>query len=223
VETSYQLVCVHGLAGSARWWRAVAPALSARHEVRLLDLRRVRPAEGAALVERELRAVERPVLVGHSLGGLVCAQLAARHRELAKLVLVDPAGIPTGRPLPLEALALAAAARTLKPRFLPTVAFDTLRWGPRALLRGGVYAVGTDLRVDLGRIGTPTLVVWGERDTLVPTRLAEEWRDAIPGARLELIPRAGHVPMVENPSAFVAAVLAFLEEPEDDTGDLARR
>jgi pimeloyl-ACP methyl ester carboxylesterase len=223
VTTTSHLVCVHGLAGSARWWRAVRPALEERHTVELIDVRRLRPREAAPAIEEALDRVERPVLVGHSLGGLQCAQVATRRRDLAKLVLVAPAGIPSGRPLPLEALALAATARTLRPHFMPTLAYDTFRWGPRALLRGGIHAIATDLRVDLASIAAPTLLVWGEHDRLVPTRLAEEWCDAVPNARVALIPDARHVPMVENPSAFAAAVLAFLEEPEDDAGDLPRR
>ena len=217
------LVCVHGLAGSARWWRPVLSGHGHRFDVRLLDLRRVRPRAGAAWLEEQLRELERPVLVGHSLGGLLCAQLATRRADLARLVLVDPAGIPSGRPLPLEALALVATARTLRPQFVPTLALDTLRWGPRALLRGGLYAVETDLRVELRRISARTLVVWGERDSLVPARLAPAWRDAIPDARLAVIPRAGHIPMVENPSAFVRVLLDFLEEGEHRARDGARR
>src|SRR5436309_1903248 len=104
------LVCVHGLAGSPRWWRPVVPQLAERFDVRLVELprfrflSRVRPSDAAAWLARWLdeTGLERPVLVGHSLGGLICAQLAAREPDrLHRLVLVDPAGIPTGRPLPL--------------------------------------------------------------------------------------------------------------------------
>ena len=87
------------------------------------------------------------------------------------------------------------------------------------MLRGGLYALGTDVRVDLESIRVPTLVVWGEHDILMPRRLAESWRDAIPGARLAVLPDAGHVPMVESPSAFVGAVFDFLEKVADERGD----
>jgi pimeloyl-ACP methyl ester carboxylesterase len=214
------VVCVHGLAGSPRWWRRVLPLLQAHHDVEALDLRRVPPTRGAEWLAGRMH--NDTVVVAHSLGGLLAAQLAART-PVAKLVLVDPAGVPTGRRRLLEPLALAATLPTVRPLFLPTLAFDALRWGPLALARGGLYAVGADLRHELERIEAPTLVVWGERDRLVPTRLAQAWVDAIPNARLELIPRAGHVPMVENPSAFARAVLAFIEEPLDEPRHLARR
>ncbi len=215
------LVCVHGLAGSSRWWAPVVPALSERYDVRLIDLprfrflSRIRPSDAAAWLGRQLddAQLDQPILVGHSLGGLISAQLAAREPDrIHRLVLVDPAGMPTGRPLPLEPLALANALTTVRPRFFATLVADALRWGPDALLRGGLYALGTDVRVDLASISAPTLVVWGEHDVLMPRRLAESWRDAIPGARLAVLPGAGHVPMVESPSEFVAALFDFLQE-----------
>jgi pimeloyl-ACP methyl ester carboxylesterase len=222
------LVCVHGLAGSSRWWRPVVPALSERFDVHLVELprfrflSRVRPSDAAAWLARWLddAGLHRPVLVGHSLGGLIAAQLAALDPErLHSLVLVDPAGMPTGRPLPLEPLALAHALTGVRPRFFRVLVADALRWGPDALLRGGLYALGTDVRLHLEAIHVPTLVVWGEDDVLTPRRLAEEWRDAIPGARLAVLPGAGHVPMVESPSAFVAALFDFLEERPHETRD----
>lgn len=225
------LVCVHGLAASSRWWKPVVPALAERFDVRLVDLprfrflSRTRPADAAAWLGRWLDDEElgAPVLLGHSLGGLIAAQLAARQPDrINSLVLVDPAGVPSGRALPLEPLALANAMTRIRPRFFALLAADALRWGPDAMLRGGLYAVGTDIRVDLASIRTPTLVVWGEHDTLIPRRLAETWRDAIPGAQLTVIPHAAHVPMVENPSAFVHAIFDFLEERPDESGDANR-
>jgi pimeloyl-ACP methyl ester carboxylesterase len=56
----------------------------------------------------------------------------------------------------------------------------------------------------------------------MPRRLAEIWRDAIHGAQLTVLPGAGHVPMVEAPSAFVQAVFDFLEKGPDETGDASR-
>jgi pimeloyl-ACP methyl ester carboxylesterase len=204
------IVCVHGLAGSPRWWRPVLSQLEERYDVELLDMRDVAPAEGAEWLAAHMSP--ETTVIAHSLGGLLAAQLAAR-RPLRKLVLVAPAGVPTGRHPVLEFFALAATIFTVRPLFLLTIALDALRWGPLALIRGGRYAISSDLRHDLEHITVPTLVVWGESDRLVPTRLAQTWVDSIPDARLELIPGSAHVPMVENPSAFVGAVLDFLEEP----------
>jgi pimeloyl-ACP methyl ester carboxylesterase len=191
-----QIVLVHGLGASVRWWRSVLPALR-EYEVVYGDPRRAFDAGDDA------------ILVGHSLGGLRAAQYAAQHR-VRKLVLVAPAGIPWGRSFVADTLALFTQAPL---RFVPRIAADSLLWGPYALVRYGLEAAHT--RVDVSTITAPTLIVWGERDNLVPVRVAQEWRDAIPGSRLEIIPRARHVPMFENPSLFSEVLLDFLR---DDAG-----
>jgi pimeloyl-ACP methyl ester carboxylesterase len=188
-----RLVLVHGLGASTRWWRSVLPALR-DYDVVYGDPR------------RELDVDDDAILVGHSLGGLRAAQYAARQR-VRKLVLVAPAGIPWGRRFVVDALNMFNQAPA---RFMPIVAFDSLRWGPLALLRYGLEASRT--RVDLASIEAPTLIVWGERDNLVPVRVAIEWHEAIPQARLEIVPGARHVPMVENTSAFVEVLLDFLRD-----------
>jgi pimeloyl-ACP methyl ester carboxylesterase len=188
-----RVVLVHGLGASSRWWRPVLPALR-DYDVVYGDPRRVFDAGPDS------------VLVGHSLGGLRAAQYAALH-AVRKLVLVDPAGIPWGRRFAVDALAMLNQAPL---RFMPRVALDSLRWGPLALLRYGLEATRT--RADLSTIAVPTLIVWGERDNLVPARLATEWHKAIPGSRVAIVPRARHVPMVENPSAFTDVLLDFIRD-----------
>ena len=59
-------------------------------------------------------------------------------------------------------------------------------------------------------IDAPTLLVWGERDKLVPSRLGQEWQRLIPQARLVLL-SCGHVPMLEAPAELVAAILSFFD------------
>ena len=56
----------------------------------------------------------------------------------------------------------------------------------------------------------PTLIVWGERDPLIPVRHAHEAHERIPGSRLEIFPRAGHFPYRDDPQHFAACVLEFV-------------
>ena len=56
----------------------------------------------------------------------------------------------------------------------------------------------------------PTLVVWGQHDRLIPLAMGERFAREIPGARLVVVPDAGHAPMIEAPAAFMAAVRGFL-------------
>lgn len=68
----------------------------------------------------------------------------------------------------------------------------------------------TDEREVLPRIAVPTLVIWGEFDTVCPREDIDFLAVNIPGARLEVIPGAGHLSNLENPEAFNAAVRSFL-------------
>lgn len=214
------LVCVHGLGGSSRWWLPVLDRLPAGRGVRLLDVpRRVRASAAAQWLAEELEGLGPPVdLAAHSLGGLAASRLAAARPELVRrLVLVSPAGLPARRPLVAYGPALAAAVVRSQPSFLPVLVTDALRAGPLNLVRGGLHAVSTDLRDDLANIASPTLLVWGERDRIVPFRLAAEWERVLPNARLVPLPRAGHVPMFDVPEELTAAVVEFLDETRDDT------
>ena len=109
---------------------------------------------------------------------------------------------------------LLLAARYARPTFLPVLVRDALYAGPFTLLRTTRDLLAEDVRGDLGRIGMPTLLVWGERDPLIPPSVGDVMRAEIPDSRLLVIEGAGHNPMFDRPEAFDAALLAFLaEEP----------
>jgi pimeloyl-ACP methyl ester carboxylesterase len=222
------LVLVHGLAGSWRWWAPVLDTLAGGHRVHAVDLprlgRTLRPNELERWLARWLTAVglDRTDLAGHSLGGLVSAELAAAHPErVRRLVLVAPAGIPCGRGLPGRALALARSLPAVR-RSLPMLAADALRTGPIGLAHAIVFVDRRDLREDERVIDVPTLLVWGDHDRLVPPRIADEWRRLAIHARLERV-ACGHVPMLEAAPELAQLVVAFLrEEFPDDPGDELR-
>jgi pimeloyl-ACP methyl ester carboxylesterase len=63
----------------------------------------------------------------------------------------------------------------------------------------------------LYRVKVPTLIVWGERDGVVPPAHGRAYQAEIAGAELAILPNCGHLPMVEQPEVFVQTVLAYLE------------
>ena len=143
----------------------------------------------------------------------MCATLAAKRPELVRaLVLVSPAGAPTPRSTRAYAIGLARALAVAPLPVMRHLAEDALRTGPEALLYGALFATRERFA---GRVEVPTLLVWGEHDQLLPAELAAAWQEAIPGARLALIPDTGHVPMVEDPSAVAQALLEFLDGLDD--------
>ena len=76
--------------------------------------------------------------------------------------------------------------------------------------------VNPELGKWLHRVNVPTLLIWGENDGLVPSSFAEAYRAGIPGAKLVMIPKAGHAPFEEQPDAFLAVLDDFLERCEYD-------
>jgi pimeloyl-ACP methyl ester carboxylesterase len=63
----------------------------------------------------------------------------------------------------------------------------------------------------LHRIGVPTHLIWGANDRLFPKDYALAWQRLIPGSKLTIIPECGHVPPIEQRTAFLAALEGFLE------------
>ncbi|HEV2149049.1 MAG TPA: alpha/beta fold hydrolase [Longimicrobiaceae bacterium] len=220
------LVLLHGLSGSSRWWRRNVPALAEGFRVVVPDVigfgrtrRRGKLPPIAQLADLLAGWMDRlalpPVdLVGHSMGGQLSVHLAARHPERVKrLVLVDSAGIP--RPLsPLTLLRFAAEVapprRWGDPYFLPTIVGDAALAGPRTIIRALAHILRDDVRPLLPEIAIPTLVVWGELDTIIPLEHAREFRAGIPGARLAVLRDAAHNPMVDRPEDFNRLVADFL-------------
>jgi pimeloyl-ACP methyl ester carboxylesterase len=216
------LVLVHGLAGSWRWWSPLVAALAPHRRVHVVDLPRrhavVRPDELSGWLRRWLDAVglDEVELAGHSLGGLVAAELAATDPERTrKLVLVAPAGIPCGRSLPERGLGLLGALYDVRSS-LPLVVGDALRTGPLSLVRSIGFVSSRDLRDELAGVRVPTLLVWGDKDDLVPFRIAADWQRTLPDSRLARL-ACGHVPMLEAPAEAAEVILAFLDEelPDD--------
>jgi pimeloyl-ACP methyl ester carboxylesterase len=221
--TGEPLVLVHGLAGSWRWWSPLFQPLAERRRVHVVDLPRLhgvlRAAELSAWLGRWLDAatLERVDMAGHSLGGLVAAELAAsRPERMRRLVLVAPAGIPCGRSFPARALRLVGTLYDIR-RSLPMVAADALRAGPLAVARGIAFVSSSDLREELAPVRAPTLLAWGERDRLVPVRIADDWQRMLPNARLVQL-SCGHVPMLEAPQELAIRMRDFLDEELADDG-----
>jgi pimeloyl-ACP methyl ester carboxylesterase len=215
VREATPLVCVHGLAGSSRWWDPVVRDLEAAGPVALLDLpSALPPGDLPGWVAREIEELGGPVdLVGHSLGALVALRVAAVRPEFVrKLILIAPPGIQSRRSAIAYGPSVLATMLRARPRFLVRAAIDAVRAGPRNLLRGGAHVAATDARSEAAGVHTPTLLVWGMHDRMTPSTIAREWLQALPDARLRVIEDAGHVPMVESPSELVDAISAFRSE-----------
>ena len=181
-------------------------------------------------------------VVGNSMGGFTGAEMAIQFPgRVERLVLVSAAGISIVdlRREPVLALSRVLAgvtARTaaMRPKLaarprtrhmiLSAVARHPSRLKPDItleLMRGAgspgfVPALEAltsyDFRDRLGDIRCPTLIVWGEKDALVPLRDAEEFQREIPNSRKVVFNDTGHVGMIERPRAFNDCLEQFLGE-----------
>ena len=169
-------------------------------------------------------------LVGVSLGGWIAAEIAVRYPErVERLVLADAFGLALDEhPVPdfLAKLANPAALRQLvfaDPKgpmadvVLPLKAPDPERAAEMAQaaeatarLASSPFMHDPKLARRLRRITCPTLVVWGDRDPLLPLAYAEAWRDGLPDAELRVLQNCGHLPHFEQEAAFVESVAEFL-------------
>ncbi len=218
------VVLVHGLAASWTWWADTVPALAARYRVYAVDLpgfghtspRRPFAINTAVLMlARWAGALRLPpaTFVGHSMGGHICIHLAAQHPALVRrLVLVNATGLPLNSRLPLLVINALRSGSLEPPGFFWRVVISSLRAGPLVLASAARALLRDDASGALSRIHVPTLVVWGDRDRLVPLPLGIALAQAIADARLEVIPGAGHKTMMERSDQFNAALLRFLAE-----------
>jgi pimeloyl-ACP methyl ester carboxylesterase len=223
-ENGEPVVLIHGLSASSRWWIRNIPALAKHYRVYLLDLpgfgtmRRFRrhfildDLSASITAWMDALDINQAHLVGHSMGGYICLRIAARHPDRVNhLVLVSPAGIPHIPTVQGYLLPLLVAIRCCKPAFLPILFFDILRAGPRMIVRTTRELITKDIRDSLCDIVTPTLLVWGENDTLVPAVFGDILRKEIKGACLLILKRAGHVAMFDQAEQFNEVVLGFFE------------
>lgn len=196
----------------------------------------------SAVVDSSTHVIASPpsVVVGHSLGGYVALHKYADHPERVRaLVLSNTRAEPDSDEAAAKRYATIArlrqegpggfaveTARNLlspanagNPDIFPTV-LQIVRSAPVPSMISSLVALANrpDFTALLSEIQVPTLVIWGEEDRLIPPSETKKLVDGIPGAKGVGIPGTGHLPFLENPSAFNQAVREFLEslpEPAD--------
>ena len=230
------LLYLHGEAVTPRWTPFLAD-LARDFCVTAPTLPGIPPSEGLDALDQPLDValayhdlvrvlgLERPIVVGHSLGGMLAAEMAALEPDrLDGLVLAAPLGLwDDAHPvvdlfalLPWEVMEVLVHDPSS-----PTVAgIVTLPDDPGALEAALIERIQANaacakflwplpergLVRRLYRISTPTLVLWGTEDRFAPPAYGGFFRHAIHGARLELVPACGHMVPYEQPERFVAAV-----------------
>ena len=174
----------------------------------------------------QVLGLEGATLAGAGFGGWIAAEMAVRDtRRFANLALLAPLGVKHGGVLDRDILDMHAVDQdTLFARSWADPRRGEIDFARRsddellAIARGREsllvfgwkpYMHNPRLRRWLHRIDIPTLLIWGAKDGIVTPAYGEGWRDAIPGARLEVIADAGHYPHWEQPARAAALLDAF--------------
>ena len=183
--------------------------------------------------------VNKCIIGGNSLGGAIAWNYTYEHpTKVEKLILIDAAGYPMiseSKPIAFTLAQIPVLKHMLNyitPRFLakksvmnvyddPTKVtekvvdryFDLfLREGNRqAFVDRMNFSTYPDHLIRLRTIKTPTLIVWGENDKLIPIENAQKFHADLPNDTLVVLEKTGHVPMEENPDRTVDAIRLFLK------------
>ena len=236
------VLLLHGLGGYATKWESVINILSESHRVIAPDtvgcglsdkpVADYTPEFLVEFVDRFIgeMGLERPHIVGASLGGQVAAMFAADHpQNITKLVLVSPAGVMRHSTPALDAYVMAAmyphprsvmhalmlmegSGRHPAQRLVSS--FIDNMWRPNAKMAFMssllCFSNSADVTPYLRRIKAPTMLVWGYDDPIIPISYAARFVQAIPDCRFEGMNGIGHTPYVQSPGHFTDLVVSFL-------------
>jgi pimeloyl-ACP methyl ester carboxylesterase len=235
------LVFLHGVGGgSAVWDRQVEHFGALGYACKAWD----QPGYGqAAMVEpyewetlagalKALVGDQKPVLVGHSMGGLVAQEFYVRYpQSVAALALCfTSAAFAAGTDFakafvdarigPLDAgRSMAEIAKDVMPAQRGRVsdaqglarAERVMSAVPPGTYRKAIHLVTTfDRREDLTKVAVPALLVAGSDDLTAPPQMMERMAQKIPGSEYVCLPGCGHLGPMDQPEAFNTALLAFL-------------
>ncbi|PZU92125.1 MAG: alpha/beta hydrolase [Chelatococcus sp.] len=239
------LVFLHGIGGAARAWTAQLDAFSADFHTVSWDMpgyggSKALPEVSIATLAGALTqflnelGLENPILVGHSIGGMIVQRYLADRGSARAVVLAQtsPAfGRPDGdwqrefiaaRLGPLDAGAtMAGLADELVDGLIGDDADPAGVALARACMASGseqsyrammLALMGFDLREALPRIAVPTLVLSGSKDGNAPAPMMAKMAAKIPGAAYVEFEGCGHLAGMERPEAFNAALRGFLAE-----------
>jgi 3-oxoadipate enol-lactonase len=239
------LVFLHGIGGAARAWRGQLDFFKDQYRAIAWDmpgyggsapLPSVSIASLADALQDFLQQVgaTKPVIVGHSIGGMIVQQLLARSPRIASAVVLAQTSPAFGKPdgdwqknfidARLGPLDRGETLVTLAPSLVKELvgddpdpngldlARDCMAAVPPATYRATMLALmGFDLRSALKNIAVPTLVLSGSKDNNAPAAMMAKMASYIPSATYVEIEGVGHLVNLERPAVFNAALDRFLK------------
>jgi 3-oxoadipate enol-lactonase len=250
-SASPPLIFLHGIGGAARAWRGQIGAFSDRYRAVAWDmpgyggsvpLAGVSIATLAEALQEFLQGIgaRAPVLVGHSIGGMIVQQWLTRHPVAARAIVLAQTSPAFGKAdgdwqksfieARLGPLDRGETMASLAPTLVSDLAgVDADSAGmelarscmasvPEASYRASMLALlGFDQRHALGAIKVPTLALSGSKDKNAPAPMMAKMAGYIPTAQYVELEGAGHLVNLERPAAFNAALDQFLKATVNQT------
>ena len=227
------LVMIHGAGGHSRVWQTQIHLLNGPLNTLALDLPGYGESSGEAGTDlngyaewliKALRGIFRdpPFLMGHSMGGAIVQKAALLEPELMRGIIL----VGTGPRLQVAPVFLEGLRKNFEKTvdtimgfaYAPGADSTLIKEGAKLMKEAGASVVygdfsacdRFDVRNEVGRIKLPCLILCGDEDKLTPPSLSKKLNESIEGSRLEIVPSAGHMVMIENHKAFNDYVLDFV-------------
>jgi pimeloyl-ACP methyl ester carboxylesterase len=170
------------------------------------------------------------ILLGHSFGGRISIKIIFKKSlKIKKLILCDPAGIKVTPSFKTKIILLISSAGdlifSLKP--LKKIKYFARNFfyffinkrdyvKARGVMKETIKKVlKEDLRSELSSVKVKTLLLWGEKDKIVPLKYSQIFKERIENSRLEVFPKTGHSPHLECSSLLLEKIIVFLSENDD--------
>ena len=226
------LVMIHGAGGNSQIWQNQTRPLRKSVNTFALDLPGHGESAGKAQSDLDayaqwsvevIRTVfdEPPFLMGHSMGGAIVQQAALSNPDLIKGIIL----VGTGPRLQVAPMFLEGLQKNFEEIVDTIIGFAyasgadprLIKEGAKLMKEPGADVVHGDFsacnRFDLQNqikdINLPCLILCGNEDKLTPPSLSKKLNESIEGSRMEILPDAGHMVMIENYQAFNDRVLDF--------------
>jgi non-heme chloroperoxidase len=243
------IILLHGYSDSWVSYTRVLPLIDRKYHAYIPDLRghgdSDRPASGYTFPDfagdiiafMDAKGLKKATIVGHSMGSFVAQHVAVMAPErVEKLVLVGSApAVSNGEisqlqvdvnaltdPVPVKFVREFQTSVISKPvpdEFMDRVIQESSKLPARVWRDTMAGMLAGNSTVDLSKIKAPTLIIWGDRESVFPKRADQEkLRAAVPNARLKVYEGTGHCPNWEEPERFVKDLEEFVGKGERGKG-----
>jgi pimeloyl-ACP methyl ester carboxylesterase len=228
------LVFIHGSGADHRIWIKQYTKLKDDFNIIVIDLPGHGQSEGtgeqevARYVEwikkfLDALAVEKPVLIGHSLGAAISLVFAIQYGEMLSAIVpvgggakmpvneMILKGLKTETEFVIGLAAKFSVAKENRERLSRTVIEGLSRANPDVLYGDLLACDRLDITSSISRIGVPAFIICGADDKMTPSALSQYLQDNIPGSQMSLVDNAGHMVMLENEKSFNEHLKMFVD------------